>query len=139
MQLFQLPTITLQLHAPLYIYFLPISLSVSFTEDGVIASLIHNYAYDFSTCLTIAVLLIGQQDFGCEQCTMSTLLQYQTIRSYCLSRDCPISGECCLKFRLQKPSQRCTLQQKSPLGNNIISPSHINYSFNHEIIIGDQI
>ena len=53
---------------------------------------------------------------------------YQTVQSYCLSRDCPISCARCLKCCLQKPSQRRTLQQKSPLRNNI-SPSNIKYSF----------
>jgi len=44
---------------------------------------------------------------------------YQTVWSYCLSRDCPTTCTCRLKFRLQKPSKRRTSQQKSPLRNNI--------------------
>ena len=63
----------------------------------------------------------------------------QTVRSYCLSRDCPISCACRLKFRLKKPSQRGTLQQKSPL-HNYISPPNIKYSFKiTKSLTGDKI
>ena len=57
---------------------------------------------------------------------------------YCLSRDCPISCVCRLQCHLQKPLQRRTLPQKSPLLNNI-SPSNVKYSFkitNHLLVTG---
>ena len=64
---------------------------------------------------------------------------YQTVWSYCLSRDCSISCMRRLKCSLQKPSQRHTSQQKSLLCNNI-SPSNINLkSRNHLLVTGYRI
>jgi len=68
-----------------------------------------------------------------------TFISYQTVWSYCLSRDCPISFARRLKCRLQKPSQRLTSQQKLPLRNNI-SPSNIKYNFKiTKSLTGDRI
>ena len=64
----------------------------------------------------------------CKICHKGRIQKNQTVRSYCLSRDCPKSCARHIKCCLQKPSQRRTSQQKSLLHNNI-SPSNIKYSF----------
>ena len=61
---------------------------------------------------------------------------YQTVRSYCLSRDCPKSYARRLKSRLQKLH---TSERKSPLWNNI-NPSNMKNIFkNTKSLTGDLI